>query len=926
MSLPAVRAAFRIARRDARHTLGRSILVVVLLALPVFAVTVGASLLDSFEPTPGENATRAMGQADAIVDWDYSSAVTQDPTDRSAGVKPDGGDARTAEHDKDDILAELPEGSRLVQITERDVTAVTPTGQTGLVFRGIPLRDDITKGIVSVVEGRAPGPGEVALSAAAAEHLGLDVGDTMRLREPPGNHIVAGIVEDPAAIDVEFATAAPETVGGNHERWLADTPGDITWEQVRELNKLGMAVYSHAVAADPPASPPEFTVEAEPRTQTLILVGFLIAMIGLEVVLLAGPAFAISAKRRTREFAILSANGATPGQVRGTVLAGGILLGGVAAVAGIGLGVATTFAVTPFAEDIVGARMAGLRFWPALTIPAALLAILTGLLAALVPAFTVARQSVVTALSGRRGATRSRKRWVATGLGLVAAGVAFALAGVETSGALLPTGVVLAEIGLVLCTPALVGVISRLGRFLPLTPRLALRDAGRNRTSAAPAISAIMAVVAAGVAGTMFLIGDQARFTEGTGRAAPTGSVTADVQVSYEDPDHPKGTDKAHDALREAARDTAAAMREHLPVTEVHQLPSMTCVADEPADYCEVKAIYPKDKTCPFDLGEGVILSEEQQARAAADPHCKVRAEGAVSSLLTYGTFVVDGAQLTALTGAAPADVAAATEVLEAGGIVVNDADFLTGGTATIEVRHLEGDKEVTPVESVKLPAHALDTGGHNREQLLVSPRAAKKLGLIESDSMEVFGATSRLPTVAEEEAFVQALSDKGINGETADSESRDGRPRVLADVVKPATAPQSMRLILTLLTILSSALALAATAVATALTAAEARSDLTTLGAIGASPSIRRRLSLWQAGVISILGTVLGVAAGIGAAFVVMAALNAQLDDVYPRENLYAPEPPWRHVAIALAAVPAIAMLGAGLLTRSRLPSERRE
>ncbi|WP_204349024.1 hypothetical protein, partial [Klebsiella pneumoniae] len=46
------------------------------------------------------------------------------------------------------------------------------------------------------------------------------------------------------------------------------------------------------------------------------------------------------------------------------------------------------------------------------------------------------------------------------------------------------------------------------------------------------------------------------------------------------------------------------------------------------------------------------------------------------------------------------------------------------------------------------------------------------------------------------------------------------------------------------------------------------------TLGAIGASPSIRRKLSLCQAGVISILGTVQGVAAGVGACWVVMSAL----------------------------------------------------
>jgi putative ABC transport system permease protein len=33
----------------------------------------------------------------------------------------------------------------------------------------------------------------------------------------------------------------------------------------------------------------------------------------------------------------------------------------------------------------------------------------------------------------------------------------------------------------------------------------------------------------------------------------------------------------------------------------------------------------------------------------------------------------------------------------------------------------------------------------------------------------------------------------------------------------------------------------------------------------------------------------------------------------------------PWRNVGVALLVVPLVAMLGAGLLTRSRLPIERR-
>ncbi|WP_211588635.1 hypothetical protein, partial [Allorhizocola rhizosphaerae] len=67
-----------------------------------------------------------------------------------------------------------------------------------------------------------------------------------------------------------------------------------------------------------------------------------------------------------------------------------------------------------------------------------------------------------------------------------------------------------------------------------------------------------------------------------------------------------------------------------------------------------------------------------------------------------------------------------------------------------------------------------------------------------------------------------------------------------------------------------------------------------------------------------------LGSAAGLGAAAVLIEALNTF-------QQRYVPSPPpmlfvlpWDVVAV-IVAVPLLAMAGAGLLTRSRLPIERR-
>ena len=93
-----------------------------------------------------------------------------------------------------------------------------------------------------------------------------------------------------------------------------------------------------------------------------------------------------------------------------------------------------------------------------------------------------------------------------------------------------------------------------------------------------------------------------------------------------------------------------------------------------------------------------------------------------------------------------------------------------------------------------------------------------------------------------------------------------------------------------------------------------------------GAIPErVRRALSLSQSGVIAGLGSLIGTVAGLGASVAVLAALNQGYAQVWPAPTPYPLSVPWLNVGTALVVVPAIAMLGAGLLTRSRLPIERR-
>ncbi len=163
------------------------------------------------------------------------------------------------------------------------------------------------------------------------------------------------------------------------------------------------------------------------------------------------------------------------------------------------------------------------------------------------------------------------------------------------------------------------------------------------------------------------------------------------------------------------------------------------------------------------------------------------------------------------------------------------------------------------------------------------------------------------MPTVAEQDRFQGALgTDYEVYVERG-----------------PGSQPATSALLV--LAIVAGLITLGAAAIATGLAAADGRADLGTLAAVGASPRVRRGLSLSQSGVIAGLGSLLGTAAGLGGSVAVLVVLNRGYADLWPAPTPYPIAVPWLNVGIAVLVVPLVAMLGAGLLTRSRLPIERR-
>jgi putative ABC transport system permease protein len=521
--------------------------------------------------------------------------------------------------------------------------------------------------------------------------------------------------------------------------------------------------------------------------------------------------------------------------------------------------------------------------------------VVTGVLAALVPAWIASRQDVVTALAGRRGITRSRRRWVVLGAVLVAAGAGVAATGARrVEATTILAGLAVVELGLVLCTPAFVGLVARVGRLLPLAPRIALRETSRNRTAAAPAVSAVMAAVIGSLAVGVVLSSEAQRTRDDYRSWSRPGGVVLD------------GTGKEGDE-RPVSPQAVAALRRTMPVRQDHLFGRPSCGPGQ----CFVTPQVPATRACPYS--PNVLRRDPTPAEQRAARHDS-RCEG-VGGLYTYFahlafadnfTLVIDHDAVGAVTGLAAEDAGRAAAALHAGKVVVDHPRYLDGGQVALTITSLDlFDKTKDKTRTAKVPGYALPY--RSRAPItLMTWQTARSLGLDPVPSI-VLAATSRMPTVAEQDRLQSAL------GLQASAYVERGP--------KPASNTQS----LLMLSIVAGLITLGAAAIATALAAADGRADLGTLAAVGASPRVRRGLSLSQSGVIAGLGSLLGAAAGLGGSVAVLLALNRGYADVWPAPTPYPIAVPWRNVAVALLVVPLVAMLGAGLLTRSRLPIERR-
>lgn len=869
------RLALRLARRDARRAPGRTALVLLMVGLPVLVVVAAGTLLRTSEVSPAEALPGRLGAADALIEGVARGPVAADPVRGEPFLEPGPvGVPWTAE----EVLAELPAGSRVVERAVGTVDARIGPGRVAVDGYAEDLGDPLRAGAYTLVEGRVPGrDGEVAVSEALAGRV--DVGEELRLTADDVPATVVGVLHSVARPAGSYLVLPPGGAGlldGARPEFLAAVPGGLDWPAVQQLNDLGLVVLSREVVADPPpaqAYQPPGTSGSDTRAQDAVL-ALVVAALVLEVVLMAGPAFAVGLRRRRRDLALLAAHGGTPADLRRAVLASGLLLGGGAALIGALLGPALARAVAPVVEDRLGTAFGPFDVPVREALVVVATGTLAGLAAAYVPARQAARTDVAVTLAGRRGQVRSSRRLPVLGLLLVAGGGVLTVLGARGTELAVAGGAVLLVVGVLLATSWLVGLLAPLARWLPVAGRLAVRDATRNRTRTAPAVAAVLATVA-GV----------------TALAVGSASDSAQSRRDYV-PQAPLGT-----AVVQAAADEETWSRIERVVAE--QLPGRTPGV--------VRAVAYTPRT-PYTLG---VRAPGCTGPAADCTWYPWTASGAVGSAASLGDVVVADESLLASVTAGRLREEALAAYRTGRAVVFGSGALDAAGEVTVDVLSWDGTGEEV-IGTATLPAAEV-----------VPPVVG---GLLQAPALVVLppGLTDRLPVeVATTQLRVGGPDEPVTPAEQARLDEALGDTGGQVGLYVERGWSDDLSTARLLLVLVGGTLVLVATLTATGLAVADARPDAATLAAVGAPPRIRRLTAMGSAAVIGGCGALLGVLTGLAPGIAVAYPLTST--DYGQGGGDPVVVVPWDLLAAVAVGVPLLAVVVTGLAVRSGLPMTRR-
>ncbi|PYY41412.1 FtsX-like permease family protein [Curtobacterium sp. MCPF17_046] len=854
----ALRPALLLARRLAFARTGRAVLVASLIGLPIAGLAAGSVLIASTTQSTEDELTVELGRSAALLESNGPDLVgmRQDPVDRYAAVTrpgtplqrwqddPTSTDADTPAPPTADLLTSVPDGAASIPVREGSAVVagpevpVTVTAVEGETWAGA------LHGHWDRIDGAVPrAAGQVLVTPATLDRLHVAVGETLELEDPVQRQVtIVGTLRDlgqPSSTLAVFGPWGSLGLGDDDATQVFLPDRSVTWPEIQRYNDHGIVVESRAVVLDPP-----FASRSSGGYDPIVSYGY-VGLAGafalFEVGLLAAAAFLVSSRADTRSHAVLASVGGDRRFLFTVVSSSGLVLGAVGAVCGTVLGIGGGVAAFHLLDSGDRARYPGVHLPWLVLLAVVVLGVLAGWAASLVAARSASRVDVDSAL---RGATRpapvSRRRWAAAagpvlaGIGVLmtmACGVGVLMLNdrpVQDDHLALVVGVgvaigpCLAQLGIVLAARRLLAGVARIGERLGLPARIAVRDAVRNPVRTVPVLASVMSVVFVSTVVLTFAAAGQAQteaqYEFSTAEGVGTASITGD------------GIDAA---LRDRA---LRVVRQVLPDADVRLLGAGVETGSDDAPVTLPVDVHQRD--CA-DSSTGAC-SDWLTAPDASSPH----------------VLTGDVDDLAELLGHRPSRAARAA--LERGDAVSMRPEYVRDGVVRLDTRPLSqftayGEQPTTrATSSTTLPAVVEHTDQPLHLGLFLTPQGAQRHGL------------------ETERSFLVGSFPGGITDEQTDTLAATWQTAAGADAdlwypwFSVENGPEDpFRPIAVVVTLLAGIVTLGATTVAIGLARADGRRDDEVLDAVGASPGVRRLVSTWQAALLTLVGSLVGVALG---------------------------------------------------------------
>lgn len=754
--LAIARWAWRLFKREWRQ----QVLVLALLAFSIAAVIFGATA--AYNMIPSRNAD--FGTADVRVQLVVSDAELRSD------------------------IAEITRRFGAVDVIERANVPVPGSVDTVEVRHQNP-HGRYGAAMLALRAGRYPmNAGEIALTDRVADLFHAGVGRAVTLGGV--RRTVVGVVENPADFGDEFALVSVAPARIQSVTVLAKAgSGEASSDGSGRCDVCGSVAggrYEYRGATEKAAGA---AIVLGLSTVALLLVG-----------LVATAGFVVVAQRRTRQFGMLAAIGATGRHLRLVMLINGAVVGVVAAAIGAGVALGAWLGLASSLEAPAGHRIDAfdVPWW--LVVAGILLAIGTATAAAWWPARTAARVPVIDALSARPPIARSTRRSAVAAVMFAGAGFVSLAIGVDTvhdrvNVPLLLGGVVAIVLAVLLIGPFAIGALAAAGSRLPIAARLALRDLSRYRARSASALAAIG--VGLGIAVAIIVIAAGNQYGAAAGNLSNRQLV---VRIGGEG-----------FAPMQTAAEIAA---QRLEVERIMRV----------LDY---------RTSVPLDTAASTNTERLDDGRVARPLAELVRPINA-NSYRGLGPVYIATPEILGYSGMKPSDVDPDADVLttQRGPLFVGAGKVFVGNGAS------KGDR---PTGRIRI-AHIEGSGYSSVPQSFITPSAARRLGL----SRVTVGwliETTRPLTNDQLSAARDIAATAGLTVEARDGQGGLATTRTAA-------------------TIAGMLLALAILAMTVGLIRSESGRDLRTLAATGATSHTRRTITAVTTGALALLGVLVGASA----------------------------------------------------------------